>query len=357
MTGRRRQLHEQAAAAIEAIYSERLDDHLNRLARHYSQSGNVRKAVKYLNLAGRQAAARLAYDEAIGHFASALELLGSLPEDSERDREELALRSILGPYLIATKGPAAKEVALIFDRAKSLCEKLGEDAQLFWVTYALQFFHLLRLELAIARELGERQLALAERSNNPSMLMAAYAALSETLSDLGEFGAALDLRARGIALDFVPTTFSFSEIGEPRTMLLAQSSLDLFVLGYPDQALARSREALLAAHQSGPHAVAFTLNVDAELHRYLGDERTARESAEALASLASDRGFLLWSAQADYLRGQALVAQGKVNEGIARIVPGCGLARDDWRGRGHLETVACGSLREDRTPRGGTGRN
>jgi len=322
LTGRRRQLHEQAAAAIEALYPGRLDDHLNRLARHYSQSGNVRQAVKYLILAGRQAGARLAYEDAIGHFTGALELLGSLPEDSERDRQELALRTYLGPYLIATKGPAAKEVALIFAGAKTLCEKLGEDVQLFWVTYALQFFHLLRLELETARELGERQLVLAERSRNPSMLMAAYAALAETLSDLGEFSAARDLAAKGIALDFVPTTFSFSEIGEPRTMLLAQSSRDLFILGYPAQALARSREALLAAHQSGPHAVAFTLNVDAELHRYLGDERTARESTEALASLASDRGFLLWSAQAEYLRGQALVAQGKVEEGIAALSRG-----------------------------------
>ena len=38
---RRKQLHESAAAAIEALYPERLDDHLNQLAHHYSQSGNV----------------------------------------------------------------------------------------------------------------------------------------------------------------------------------------------------------------------------------------------------------------------------------------------------------------------------
>ncbi len=80
LLGRRKQLHESAAAAIEALYPERLDDHLNRLAHHYSQSGNARKAVKYLNLAGRQAAGRLAYDEAIGHFMAALELLESLPD-------------------------------------------------------------------------------------------------------------------------------------------------------------------------------------------------------------------------------------------------------------------------------------
>jgi class 3 adenylate cyclase/tetratricopeptide (TPR) repeat protein len=319
LMGRRKQLHEHAAAAIEALYPERLDDHLDPLARHYSQSGNVRKAVKYLHLAGRQAARRLAYEEAIGHFTGALELLKSLPDDSGRDRQELALRADLGPYVIAIKGPGAEEVGLIFTRARGLCEKLGEDVQLFWVTYALQFFHLLRLELEIARELGERQLALAERSHDPSMLMAAYAALAETVSDLGEFGTARDLCTKGIALDVDSRTSSFSEIGEPRTMLLAHSSRDLFILGYPAQALARSREALLAAHQSGPHDVAFALNSSAELHYYLGDVRTAQESTEALASLASERGFLFWSAQAMYLRGKVLVAEGRIAEGITEL--------------------------------------
>jgi predicted ATPase len=152
--------------------------------------------------------------------------------------------------------------------------------------------------------------------------MAAYAALAETVSNLGEFGTARDFCVKGIALDFVPGTFPFSEIGEPRTMLLAHSSRDLFILGYPTQALARSREALLAAHQSGPHAVAFALNLAAELHFNLGDERAARESTEALASLASDRGFLLWLAQAMYLRGRALVAEGQVEEGIAELCRG-----------------------------------
>jgi predicted ATPase len=102
-------------------------------------------------------------------------------------------------------------------------------------------------------------------------------------------------------------------------MLLAHSSRDLFILGYPAQALARSREALSAAQQLGPHAVAFALNSAAELHLCLGDERTARESTEALASLASERGFLFGSAQAMYLRGKVLVAEGRVEEGITEL--------------------------------------
>ena len=102
-------------------------------------------------------------------------------------------------------------------------------------------------------------------------------------------------------------------------MLLAHSSRDLFILGYPAQALARSREALSGARQLGPHSMAFALNLAADVHRCLGDEPTARESTEALASLASERGFLLWSAQAVFLRGEALLADGQVEEGIAEL--------------------------------------
>jgi predicted ATPase len=242
-----------------------------------------------------------------------------LPDNEERDRQELAVQSDLGPYLIATKGPAAEEVAAVFTRARSLCEKLGEQVQLFWVTYAVQFFHLLRLELRAAGELGERQIELAERSQSPAMRMAAYAAMAEVLSDLGEFSAAHDLCAKGLALDYIPGTFPFLEIGEPRTMLLAHSSRDLFILGYPAQALARSREALSGARQLGPHSLAFALNLAADVHRCVGDEPRARESTEALASLASERGFLLWSAQAVFLRGEALLAEGQVEEGIVEL--------------------------------------
>jgi predicted ATPase len=45
---RRRLLHERAAQAIEALFSDRLEDHLAELAHHYDRSGNGRKAVEYL---------------------------------------------------------------------------------------------------------------------------------------------------------------------------------------------------------------------------------------------------------------------------------------------------------------------
>jgi class 3 adenylate cyclase len=67
---RRRVLHERAAQAIEGVFAERLPEHYNALAHHYSRSGNTAKAVDYLHRAGHQAVERSAYTEAISHLTT-----------------------------------------------------------------------------------------------------------------------------------------------------------------------------------------------------------------------------------------------------------------------------------------------
>jgi class 3 adenylate cyclase len=72
---RRKLLHERAGLALESIFAEQLEDHLGDLARHYSRSDNVIKAVEYLGRAGQQALQRSAYAEAISSLKTAMDLL------------------------------------------------------------------------------------------------------------------------------------------------------------------------------------------------------------------------------------------------------------------------------------------
>jgi predicted ATPase len=57
---RRKLLHERAGVALESMFAGQLDDHLEELARHYSRTDNVRKAIEYLRRAGEQAIQRTA---------------------------------------------------------------------------------------------------------------------------------------------------------------------------------------------------------------------------------------------------------------------------------------------------------
>ena len=54
---RRKLLHERAGQALESMFAEQLDDHLDELAHHYSRSDNVAKAVEYLGRASRRCSA------------------------------------------------------------------------------------------------------------------------------------------------------------------------------------------------------------------------------------------------------------------------------------------------------------
>ena len=97
-------MHERAAQAIEGLFAERLPEHYNALAHHYSRSGNTAKAVDYLHRAGQQAVERSAYAEAVSHLTTALDLLTTLPETRERSQQELVVQMTLGMALRATKG-------------------------------------------------------------------------------------------------------------------------------------------------------------------------------------------------------------------------------------------------------------
>ena len=93
---RRKLLHERVGQALESMFAEQLDDHLGELARHYSRSDNVIKAVEYLGRAGQQALQRSAHADAIGSLTAATNLLQRLPDGPERVQRELHLQ--LGPW-------------------------------------------------------------------------------------------------------------------------------------------------------------------------------------------------------------------------------------------------------------------
>ena len=100
---RRRVLHMRIVKAIERLYPDRLSEHVELLAHHASRGDLWEKAVDYLHQAGKKAAARSAYKEAIAYFEQALEALRHLPESHQSLEQGLNIRVDLGPALIAMK--------------------------------------------------------------------------------------------------------------------------------------------------------------------------------------------------------------------------------------------------------------
>jgi predicted ATPase len=130
LTERRKVLHERAAQGIERIFGDSLEGHYGELAHHYKLSDNTEKAVEYLHLAAEQAGERSANVEAASDLTTALELLQTLPDTTERSRRELTVQTTLASVLVAIKGWAAPERGRALERARELCQRLGESRQL-----------------------------------------------------------------------------------------------------------------------------------------------------------------------------------------------------------------------------------
>lgn len=101
----------------------------------------------------------------------------------------------------------------------------------------------------------------------------------------------------------------------------------LWLLGYPDQALQKSQDALaLAQKLSHPNSLAFALYYSAWVHQHRGETQTVQERVEATSRLATEQGFTRWVLQGAVLQGWLLARQGKGREGILKMRQGATVA-------------------------------
>jgi predicted ATPase len=202
---------------------------------------------------------------------------------------------------------------------------VGETPQLFPVLYGLRSFYLVRAELQMAREVGEQLLTLAQRVQDPALLVEAYRSQGTTVYHLGEFATARAHLEQGIAL-YDPQqhrAHAFLYGQDPGVAGLSYAAWTLWHLGYPDQARKRIDEALtLARELSHPFSLAYALWFATWLHQLRREGRAAQEKAETAIALSAEQGFPHWLALETILQGWTLAEQGQTEEGIAQMQQG-----------------------------------
>jgi tetratricopeptide (TPR) repeat protein len=319
LTERRRLLHERTAHALEEQFAERLEDHLTELAHHFELSGNAPKAVEYLGRSGARAARQGAHSEAIGYFTGALELLLRLPDGTGRDSQELDVQMALSWSLALAIGLRAPERESALVRARELSEHLGDDAKLMEALLALAHFRFNRRDFELARELAERVLAMAQEAKAPAMLAGAHVVLAFVRSSTGQFSAAREHFERAVEL------FGAGPSRNHGVYMLAQEAPNMLVamlviLGYPSTGLSRTHDLLAAARRcSDPNSIARTLFSEGLQHVLLRDTRMVAERADEMLSIVTEHENLLGLIAATFLRGWAMAAAGRTEEGIAEM--------------------------------------
>jgi predicted ATPase len=302
---------------------------------------------------------RSAYAEAISQLTAALDLLTTLPESRARSQQELTVQMTLGMAFRATGGPGGPEVERLYIRARELCERVGEPPQLFRVLWGLWNVYNVRGEYQTVRALGEQLLSLAQRLEDPDLLLEAHHALWTTLFRGGELAAARPHQEQGMTL-YEPerhrTHAALYSGHDPGVCCRMQAAQSLWFLGYPDQAVASIQAALALAQQlAHPLSLTMALRWAAVLHHLRREAPLTQIRAEAAMAIATEQGFPQHLSQAMPLRGWALTACGYEEEGLTQIQQGLAASRAMRPTRDrpyHLALLAEASAQVGRTTEG-----
>jgi predicted ATPase len=318
----RQQYHQRIAQMLEVRFPERCETQPELLAHHFTEAGLAEQAVRYWQRAGQLASDRSANLEAINHCTTGIELLRTLPETPEHTQQALTLYIALGAALGMAKGLAAPEVEHAYTQARTLCQQVGETPELVPVLLGLWRFYNLRTQLHTARELGETLLRLAQHADDPALAVVAHYTLGVTWFNLGALPAARQHLEAGIAR-YTPNQRrdpAFRMGQDPGVSCRVHAARTLWLLGYPEQALARLHEALALAHElAHPYSLAWTRCWAAFVAQFRRDVPAVYEHAEAAVALATEQDFPQWAAYGMSVRGWALAMQGQGEEGLAQV--------------------------------------
>jgi predicted ATPase len=323
---RRAALSAAVAQALLDYHGEKSGDVASELALLLEAARDFSRAADYFLLAAQDAARICANQEAVALARRGLDLLSSLPDTPERSSQELALQLTLGTACIASRGYASPELGPVFQRARELCERVGNPAQLFALMLGIWEWHGVRSELRLCMDMAAEGMDFARRLNDPGMLMEALFTSGSNLLYRGHFAAARDCFATAVVeYDDRERTRHWAAHSGHDAGVTCRSNLAvcLWHLGYPDQALQANRQVVELARQIGhPFSLAYALHYTGWLCQNcrLGAELEA--AAEEEFRIATEQGFALWHASGTFYRGAGLVLQGKLEEGLPLLVKG-----------------------------------
>ena len=332
------QCHRRVAEVMEERFPQSAVTQPELLAQHFTEAGLTEKAVGYWLEAGRRSHDRFANIEAISHLSRGLELLRTLGESPARDIRELELLGPLGTAYMAARGYAAPEVGPIFHRARDLSESVGQPSQAFAIMRGHFAFHIVHGDFRLCTDLAAKAVAFGERLEDPGILMEALFLQALTRLYRGDFSGAHECCARALANydDRARTAYWAARTGEDSGVAhRCYLALASWHLGFPDRALALSREALaLARSLRHPFSLEYALHHTCWLHQHcrLGAETQAAGDEEM--RIATEQGFTFWHASGTLFSAAGILLHGRLEKGLRLLEKGIDAYRATGAGLG-----------------------
>jgi class 3 adenylate cyclase/tetratricopeptide (TPR) repeat protein len=126
---RRKELHRLVGLAIEELYADRLAEHYEVLAHHFTRAEDWSKAFDYLVRAAEKASRAPAFREALAFYATALDVAGRLGEEVPPTRLVAIHRATSQLHLAVAEWDESRRQA---ERALQLARSLGDRPTAGW---------------------------------------------------------------------------------------------------------------------------------------------------------------------------------------------------------------------------------
>ena len=328
----RRALHARIAEALESQFAEIAERQPELLARHCTEAGLIEKAAGLWGKAGQRSLERSALAEAADQLTRALAQIATLPATPALRRDEITFQVAQINTLFNFKGYAAAETKAAVERARLLIEQaeaLGEPPKdpllLFSVLYGFWVANYVAFNGNVMRELAAQFLSLAEAQGATVPRMIGHRILGVALMYTGDIMESRPHFDRAIALydpaQHRPLAARFG--ADVAVTVLTHRPLALWVLGYPEAALADVERALDDAREI-PHAATLmhALFFTAWTHSHCGNHSIAKAQLDELVVLADEKSSLFWKTLGMLTQRCALPLTGESTDSAHMITSG-----------------------------------
>jgi predicted ATPase/class 3 adenylate cyclase len=328
----RRALHARIAETLESRFAEIAERQPELLARHYTEAGQIEKAAELWAKAGQRSLARSALVEAVEQLGRALDLIATLPGTPERRREQIKLQVAVITPLIHVKGYAAPETKAAVEQARLLigrAEALGEPPEdpllLFSVLYGFWAARTVAFNGDAIREMAAQFLALAQKQGGTFTRGLGHRLMATSLLTTGDIAAGRAHYDQAITL-YQPAEHRGHAIRfgqDARVVILSYRPIALWMLGYPDAALADADHALEDAREIG-HAPTLMVALYYTPATYLlcGNYQAANAAIGELLALADEKNSAHWRAAGMLVRSSLIALTGAAADAAPAITAG-----------------------------------
>jgi serine/threonine protein kinase len=256
------------------------------------------------------------------HWDSLVEMAVEGQSLTEEDQLFVLVQS--GLYLTATRGLAAPEARICYERAEPLCHSLNHPRLLYLVLMGQWRFSLNTDKLSRALHIAERVYSLAREQNEAGLMIGANAALAGTFFYLGDFASARQYASHGVQMWRSGAVQSQAgDIHTPFVSCLCYLTLSEWHLGEIASCQPNMDEAISTAKElNDMNALALALAWAAVLAYFERNPAKMDRLATDLIELSTRYNFAYWLAVGSINRGWARSASKDTTEGIPWIEQG-----------------------------------